>query len=150
MKEKVPREMWCMFLVYKSFSCCHLLDRSENILRVAISNVLKSLLDLIHLDEWPQMSVMSTQKGLPKGNKQQMRIIKLNWHFRIEMLCNIAYVMKPLRVGASSSFETFCKIRDAHWCSSAVLFIWIDPIFLSPSAVVCTCLVHYYWIRIIK
>ena len=61
--------MWCMFLVYKSFSCCHLLDRSENILRVAMLNVLKSLLDLIHLDEWPQMSVMSTQKGLPKGNK---------------------------------------------------------------------------------
>ena len=84
MKEKVPREMWCMFLVYKSFSCCHLLDRSENILRVAMLNVLKSLLDLIHLDEWPQMSVMSTQKGLPKGNKQQMRIIKLNWHFRIK------------------------------------------------------------------
>jgi len=79
--------MWCMFLVYKSFSCCHLLDRSENILRVAMLNVLKSLLDLIHLDEWPQMSVMSTQKGLPKGNKQQMRIIKLNWHFRIKMLC---------------------------------------------------------------
>ena len=79
--------MWCMFLVDKSFSCCHLLDRSENILRVAMLNVLKSLLDLIHLDEWPQMSVMSTQKGLPKGNKLQMRIIKLNWHFRFQIKC---------------------------------------------------------------
>ena len=108
MKEKVPREMWCMFLVYKSFSCCHLLDRSENILRVAMLNVLKSLLDLIHLDEWPQMSVMSTQKGLPKGNKQQMRIIKLNWHFRIKMLC-----YKASQDGASCRFKVFCKIRNA-------------------------------------
>ena len=98
--------MWCMFLVYKSFSCCHLLDRSENILRVAMLNVLKSLLDLIHLDEWPQMSVMSTQKGLPKGNKQQMRIIKLNWHFRIKMLCYKASQGE----GFIFRFEAFYKL----------------------------------------